>query len=538
MYRKIFVLLVFVSFGVHTKLFAQPVLWPLAQDFTQTALRNANMQHTGFKPLLTDVGGFGADTLMFRKSTDRLLPRSWYNSWFWRKLRNDDFAIMQKDSQYRVVFNPLLQLEMGPDRAEGVQHSVNTRAVMLQGSVGKRVAFYSAFYENQAYYPAYIDTVAHDYGVIPGLGSPKLFGEDGHDFSRAEAWLSFRIASWLSVQMGHGRNQLGDGYRSMLLSDGTFPYPYLRLNLGKKRWQLTAMFAQFVDFMDQDKQGRVWHYNYHYKRHFSMTYLSYKPNKRLELGLFEGIMWHSTDTASGVYNKIDKAFFSPIPLIRTLTYGLADNNNVLLGLNANYRLFPSVLLYGQLAVDDLDVSNIQGLHQKLGGQVGFRYFDVLGLKGSYLQAEYNMARPFTYSASNVRSNWTHYNLPLAHPLGANFGELVLIGRLSWKDWRLEAKLIDARIGGDTPTEFYGNSLFRSDATAMLSDAGLAAWMQGEANRLQYLEGKLAFVINPRTQLQLYLHYISRKFNTPDGTQTNDYIGFGVRTALYNQFFDF
>ena len=57
---------------------------------------------------------------------------------------------------------------------------------------------------------------------------------------------------------------------------------------------------------------------------------------------------------------------------------------------------------------------------KYGIQLGGKYFDAFGVRNLDLQAELNMVRPYTYSHYDSTSNYTHYNQPLAHPLGADF----------------------------------------------------------------------------------------------------------------------
>ena len=56
----------------------------------------------------------------------------------------------------------------------------------------------------------------------------------------------------------------------------------------------------------------------------------------------------------------------------------------------------------------------------MGIQLGAKYIDAFGIKNLDLQLEYNRVRPFTYSHRDSVANYTHYNQPLAHPLGANF----------------------------------------------------------------------------------------------------------------------
>ena len=62
----------------------------------------------------------------------------------------------------------------------------------------------------------------------------------------------------------------------------------------------------------------------------------------------------------------------------------------------------------------------------------------------------NRVRPFTYSHRDSVANYTHYNQPLAHPLGANFSELIGIARYQpAPKWLLQAKAIYYKQGKDT-----------------------------------------------------------------------------------------
>src|SRR5690606_3760723 len=79
---------------------------------------------------------------------------------------------------------------------------------------------------------------------------------------------------------------------------------------------------------------------------------------------------------------------------------------------------------------------------KFGIQAGVKYVDAFGVKNLDVQLEANRVRPFTYSHYDTIANYTHYNQPLAHPLGANFQEY--IGILHYQPaprWILQAKAI-------------------------------------------------------------------------------------------------
>ena len=61
-------------------------------------------------------------------------------------------------------------------------------------------------------------------------------------------------------------------------------------------------------------------------------------------------------------------------------------------------------------------------------QGGIKYINALGIPNLDLQGEVNIIRPFTYMNYDSTTNFTHYNQPLAHPLGANVKEMIFLAR--------------------------------------------------------------------------------------------------------------
>jgi len=90
-------------------------------------------------------------------------------------------------------------------------------------------------------------------------------------------------------------------------------------------------------------------------------------------------------------------------LYHTAEFGLNGKNNTLLGLNLMYKAFNKLHFYAQLAVDDLrlkHISDIGYFHNRYGIQLGAEGFDVLGIHNLNLQAEFNQAQPYMYSAES------------------------------------------------------------------------------------------------------------------------------------------
>ena len=119
--------------------------------------------------------------------------------------------------------------------------------------------------------------------------------------------------------------------------------------------------------------------------------------------------------------------------------------------------------YGQFFWMNLSLNEITKNNgywaNKYGYQLGAKYIDAFTMKNLDLQVETNRVRPFTYSHYDSVANYTHYNQPLAHPLGANFQEF--IGILKYQPapkWYINARAIYYYQGLDSAGINFGRIL--------------------------------------------------------------------------------
>jgi hypothetical protein len=118
--------------------------------------------------------------------------------------------------------------------------------------------------------------------------------------------------------------------------------------------------------------------------------------------------------------------------------------------------------YGQLLFDEFLLSEVKENRgwwgNKWSAQVGAKYIDAFNIKNLDLHVETNWIRPFTYSHDDSVANYTHYNQPLAHPVGANLKEVVGIARYQpAPKWLLQAKAMYYLQGRDTAAAGQGAS---------------------------------------------------------------------------------
>ena len=202
-------------------------------------------------------------------------------NYIWNSFLNDDFIRLRNDNYY-VAINPYIDFEVGSDGHRTTW--VNTRGVEIKGTIGKKFAFYTNIKENQAVFPVYIDSYCATYKVVPGQGFAKKYKKNGRDFTNASAYVVYRPVKWFDATLGYGKNFIGDGYRSMMLSDNATSYPYLKLKADFWRIQYTCLYAQMTDrntVMADNTYARKW---------AVMHYLDFAVTKRFNIGFFDAVV--------------------------------------------------------------------------------------------------------------------------------------------------------------------------------------------------------------------------------------------------------
>ena len=71
---------------------------------------------------------------------------------------------------------------------------------------------------------------------------------------------------------------------------------------------------------------------------------------------------------------------------------------------------------------------------KIAAQIGYKTFDLFKVEGLSLQSEFNLVRPYVFAHKIAEQNYTNFNQSLAHPLNANFYELLTFLRYNRNNW--------------------------------------------------------------------------------------------------------
>jgi hypothetical protein len=151
--------------------------------------------------------------------------------------------------------------------------------------------------------------------------------------------------------------------------------------------------------------------------------------------------------------------------------------------------------------------------------------------------EFNVVKPYTYAHRTNATNYTHFNQPLAHPLGANFRELIGILRYKpLKNLVTRAKLIYAVKGDDTNNTNYGGDIFK-DYTTFESEFGNFI-TQGIASTLIIADLLVSFEV--KHNLNIDFNLVNRRWmnGLSTGNRQTTLAALGVRLNLPHSGYDY
>ena len=428
-------------------LLAQSAYVPLDKDYYQLLDRYGILEnrlndnsHTAFKPFRRDKIAAFVDSL---DQGSQLLNRvDRFNLSF---MRNDNWEFSAKaipdseqpwkglyrtspdfyhyrDSVFDFHINPVLHLSGGNATGEESFQFRNTRGLEIRGSIDRKIGFYTMMSTTDTALPPWVDAYAAHLGAVPGEGFWKPYEDKGYSYFSATGYITFQVTPHIEAQMGQDRNFVGEGHRSMILSDFSSPYMFLKLNTRIWKFTFTNLWGQLnADVLYS--RGRPTDGRYP-KKWFSHHRLGINLGKKLNVGVFESVM----------ANQLDWNYLNPVIFYRWVEHQLGTPDKVMLGTDFKWNLYPSMQLYGQFVLDEFVFKEFFGVdgknssRNKHGLQIGYKYINLFEVSNLDLQLEYNQARPYTYQEKFDHQSFTNYRTPLTHPRGANFREAVAIMR--------------------------------------------------------------------------------------------------------------
>lgn len=455
-----------------------------------------------------------------RNTTSR---RPFLNKFY--RTRAHFFELDKPGIQLKV--NPLLRFSLAKESDDDDLVFWNQRGISIRGKIDHKVYFHTSILESQARYPSYVRAFTDKFNAVPRAGFFKNFSsslfdfEGGVDFLLAKGFVGMNISKHINVEFGHGRHFIGNGIRSLLLSDFATDHFYLKFNTRVWKLHYQNIFGELIESKRRNSGDVLLP-----KKYFAAHYLSFKVNSQFSVGLFETVVFARE-------NQFELQYLNPIILYRTVEGAIGSPDNVLIGLNAEWNIARQLGLYAQFILDEFKLGELGGSGwwgNKFGLQLGGRYINAFNVDHLDLQLEYNAVRPYTYSHNDPTSNFSHYNQSLAHPLGANFREMVFRLRYQPKPALvLEVHGMFARTGEDQDSSNYGSNVLLVNTTRERDFDNEIG--QGVATQIALAGLDVSWEIRRNLYLDFFYQYRDQQSDLPERTTSRSYIGGGIRMNL-------
>jgi hypothetical protein len=432
---------------------------------------------------------------------------------------------------FDLVVNPTIQVSISKESNNDETLYLNSRGLNVRGRISNKIGFYASITDNQEKDPFYVRGLVTQRKALPGAGFYKDFKGTGYDYFDARGYFTLNAAKYIDITFGYDRNFIGNGYRSMFLSD--FGNNNLFLKLNTRIWKINYQNI-FMELHNADNKvgDRLID-----KKYAAVHHLDVNVTKWLNIGLFEGVIF-------GRPNRFDFGYLNPVIFYRSIEQQNGSFDNSILGLDVKANLPKNIQVYGQLMFDEFLLSEVRKNRgwwaNKWSIQLGAKYIDAFGISNLDLQLEHNRVRPFTYSHRDSVANYTHYNHPMAHPLGANFSEFIGIARYQPAPrWLVVGKMIAYTQGRDSTNQSYGSNILKPNiAPFRVGDFGYSI---GSGWKTNVFLASLLVSYELRENFFVELNALYRKEDTktaPVTSVNSSVISLGFRWNMARRDFEF
>lgn len=437
------------------------------------------------------------------------------------------FEVHQKD--FFLAADPMINYEQMFEKGNSQNLFINRRGFNVRGLVGK-VGFDVFITDNQERDPMYVQQWIDTFKTVPGVRFYKQFkAKGGVDYFNAGGSISFAASKYIDLQLGYDRNFIGDGFRSLLLSDFSPNGLFFKINTRIWKFQYQNLYMELIPGMEERLGGD----EVVPRKYFRMNSLSINATKWLNVGLFDAVIFGRKD-------HFDFQYLIPVIFLRPAESDIGSGDNAIVGVNLKANIKHKVQVYGQVVLDEFLLKQLfkkTGYWaNKYGYQIGVKYPDAFGIKNLDLQVENNRLRPFTFSHFDSVSDYSHSNQPLAHPLGAGFQEDILIVKYQpLHKLFITAKAIFFKQGLDSLGRNMGSNILRSYKTRPRN----YDFFIGSGDEVKAFNASLLVSYELKENLFIDAGVMHRTYNRMiEGDASTTVVSFGVRLNMARRTFDF
>ena len=391
-----------------------------------------------------------------------------------------------------------------------------THGFTLRGRLGTHLGFFFDFRDTKEWgtrdYPNQFDISREGLGFVNGYGTHIWHDE-------TNAYLMGGVP-YLQVMLGKDWNVWGPGYRgSLALSGNATSYDQIKLQSRVWRLKFTWLLGFLRTFPRITRQDGNTN-----PKNIVAHRIELDVAKWLDIGLYEMVVFGN--------RQFEFAYLNPINFYRSAEHFVSDDDNASMGFDFEMLAIPSVKLYGELLIDDLNTGKSKNYFgNKLAMLAGGLWVDAFRLPNLDARLEYARTRPYIYTHRNDINKFTHFNTGMGHWIGPNADNLYARVQYRFsKSLYLAGTFEYYRHGDNEPDRNVGGSL---DEPRTGQDSEIAKFLDGIVEKRTTIGLEMSYEIFRNLYLNLNFNtQISDNMLFSDGTRTDlDRKEFFVNIAL-------
>lgn len=427
---------------------------------------------------------------------------------------------------FYLAANPAIQYRHTVESKSNTNPFLMSAGIEARSLIAKKVAINIYATGNRERLPGFVDSFSRKFRAIPGFSNFNYYDANTVQYYDVRASAQWTLAKRIDMQVGYDRNFIGNGYRSLLLSDFSGNTAFFKINTRLGKFTLQNLYMQLTPQFGLNS-------NTSKNKYLRINTLSYDVTRWLNIGIFDAVVF-------GRKNQFELNYILPFTFLRSMEQQSGSPDNAVLGLNAKANILHRVQVYGQLMVDEFLLREVRANSgwwaNKFGYQIGAKYIDAFNIKNLDLQAEVNRVRPFTYTHFDSISNYSNNSLALAHPLGASFNEIMFgFTYQPNKKLYLQSKLFHYYQGLDTAGKNMGNNILLDYNTRPFD----YNWRVGIGNKVTctLLQANASFEVEENLFIDAGI--LIRNFSQQFGNNRNTTLfNIGFRWNITNRFYEF
>ncbi len=215
-----------------------------------------------------------------------------------------------------------------------------------------------------------------------------------------------------SIQLGREKLKMGYGYSSSLFLSGNHPdVDFIKFNFNYGVFSLSSMTASTVGYFNTDR-------NLDYTKYFAANRVNLSFPDLFEIGMGETIIY------SG--RGIELAYLTPLAFYKFEEMSLQDRDNGAFYLDFQTNFIKNIEIQATYFLDENPLARLSDLSRyinKTAYKIGAFWYSPFSLNDLSLILEYTKIRPYVYTHTNIKNNYTAYGVLLGDNIGPNSDEI-------------------------------------------------------------------------------------------------------------------